>query len=122
MGLGSGSALERDAVGEGGQCAEADIMVLMETVVDADGEKDEFIESIRLIPGHQLVLDGLSEHILECSLKGLLMSAAFSGEGAKLTCHLSNTMVALTEGQESFSRILTADQVVKYFLHLLCES
>lgn len=46
----------------------------------------------------------------------------FSREGAKLTCHLSNTMVALTEGQESFSRILTADQVVKDFFHLLRES
>ena len=31
-------------------------------------------------------------------------------------------MEALTEGQESFSGILNADQVVEDFLHLLCES
>jgi hypothetical protein len=91
-------------------------------VVDADSERDKFIKPIRLIPGHQLVLEGLSERVPECSVKGLLIPATLSGEGVKLTCHLSNTMGPLMEGQESFSGILTAEWVVEDFLHLLCES
>jgi hypothetical protein len=79
--------------------------------------RDEFIKSIRFIPGHQLVLNGLRERVPECSLK-LLIPATLRGEGVKLTCHLSNTMGALTEGQRSF----TADRVVEDFLHLLRES
>ncbi|KAM9411156.1 choline O-acetyltransferase-like [Salvelinus alpinus] len=94
----------------------------IESTVFDESERDEFIKSIRLIRGHQLVLDGLSERVLECSLKGLLIPAAFGGEGADLTCHLSNTMGALMEGQESFSGILTADRVVEDFLNLLRES
>jgi hypothetical protein len=55
-------------------------------------------------------------------MEGLLIPATLIGEGVKLNCHLSNTMGAFTEGQESFSGILTADRGVEDFLHLLCEA
>ena len=42
--------------------------------------------------------------------------------GATFTCHLSNTMRALTKGLESFSGILSTDLVVEDFLYLLRES
>ena len=93
----------------------------METVVDEDGERDELIESIRLIPAHQLILDGLSESVLECSLKSLLIPVALSGEVAKLDRNFSDTMGAMMEGQESFCCILTTDRVVEDSLILLCE-
>ena len=96
--------------------------MLTKTVVDADGKRDELLESIRLIPGHQLILDGLGESVLECSLKSIVILAALIGEGAKLDRHLSDTMGALTEGQESLGGILTADRMVEDSPHLLREA
>lgn len=60
-----------------------------------DGQRDEFIESTRLIPGHQLIIDSFRNGVLKCSLEGLLILTTPSGKGAEL--NFADTAGVLTE-------------------------